>query len=105
MNIHPTEFTKQENIIAECLSEMGIRFEQQTLFGNYRVDFWIPDLKLIIEADGIYGHLQRRDLKRDRDLMYKPEIENILDVKVQTKFEIQEELWRALSNLDDNEVN
>ena len=32
MNIKPTDFTNQENIIAECLSEMGMRFEQQKQF-------------------------------------------------------------------------
>ena len=34
MNIKPRDFTTQENIIADCLIEMGLRFEQQTLFGN-----------------------------------------------------------------------
>ena len=103
MNIKPTDYTKQENIIADCLSEMGLRFEQQTMFGSYQVDFWIPELKLVIEADGVYGHLKKRDVKRDTFLLYKPEIENILHIKFQTKSDIQEDLWRALSRLSDDE--
>lgn len=104
MNIHPTDYTKQENIIAECLSELGFRFEQQTHFGNYQVDFWIPELCLVIEADGVYGHFKKRDLIRDRFLLGEPEIDNVFHIKVQTKTEIQEELWRALSRLSDDET-
>ena len=69
MNIKPTDFTNQENIIADCLSEMGMRFEQQKQFYTYTVDFWIPDLKFVIEADGVYGHLKKRDMQRDITLM------------------------------------
>ena len=104
MNIRPTEYTKQENIIAACLSELGFRFEQQTQFGSYQVDFWIPELKLVIEADGVYGHLKKRDIRRDTFLMNEPEIENIFHIKVQTKFNIQEEIWRALSKLSEDET-
>lgn len=103
MNIHPTDYTKQENLIADCLSELGFRFEQQTHFGNYQVDFWIPDLRLVIEADGVYGHFKKRDVRRDDFLLSEDEIENVFHVKVQTKTEIQEELWRALSRLSEEE--
>lgn len=103
MNIKPTDYTKQENIIAECLSEMGLRFEQQTNFGSYQVDFWIPEIKLVVEADGVYGHLKKRDFRRDTFLLEEPEIDNIFHIKVQTKIDIQEELWRALSRLSDDE--
>tara|TARA_R100001082_G_C4288840_1_gene127252 strand:+ start:366 stop:683 length:318 start_codon:yes stop_codon:yes gene_type:complete len=104
LNIHPTDYTKQENLIAECLSDLGFRFEQQTQFGSYQVDFWIPELKLVIEADGVYGHLKKRDIRRDTFLMNEPEIENIFHIKVQTKFNIQEEIWRALSKLSEDET-
>jgi len=98
MNIKPTDFTHQENIIAECLSDMGMRFEQQKQFGNYTVDFWIADLKFVIEADGVYGHLKKRDLRRDMDLMENPSIEYIFHIRAETKLRVEEELWRALAS-------
>ena len=104
MNIKPRDFTTQENIIADCLIEMGLRFEQQTLFGNYTVDFWVPELYLVIEADGVYGHLKRQDILRYKALLYETEISNILHIRFQTKSEIEEELWLALSRLSEEEL-
>ena len=57
----PIDYTEQENLIAECLSTFGIRSDQQHPFAPYTVDFWVPELRLVIEADGVYGHLQKRD--------------------------------------------
>ena len=98
MNIKPTDFTNQENIIADCLSEMGMRFEQQKQFYTYTVDFWIPDLKFVIEADGVYGHLKKRDMQRDITLLENPSIEYIFHIRADTKQRVQEELWRALES-------
>ena len=99
MNIHPTEYTAQENLIAECLSDLGFRYEQQTHFSRYRVDFWIPELKLVIEADGVYWHLKKRDTQRDIELMENSSIEYIFHIRADTKKRIEEELWRALNKL------
>jgi len=98
MNIKPTDFTNQENIIADCLSDMGMRFEQQKQFYTYTVDFWIPDLKFVIEADGVYGHLKKRDMQRDMKLMENSSIEYIFHIRAETKLRVQEELWRALAS-------
>ena len=69
MNLPPRDFTKQENLIAECLDEFGIRYEQQLEFFPYIVDFFVAELEMVIEADGIYGHLQKKDKKRDEYLL------------------------------------
>ena len=98
MNIKPKDFTSQENIIADCLSEKGMRFEQQKQIAQFTVDFWIADLKFVIEADGVYGHLKKRDTKRDIILMESDEVEYIFHIRADTKRRIQEELWRALTN-------
>ena len=103
MNFKPRDFTHQENLIATCLSEMGIRFEQQKEFGQFTVDFWVADLRFVIEADGVYGHLKKRDRHRDAYLLRESDIENIFHTNAKNKAEIQEELWRALSRLSDDE--
>ena len=65
----PKDYTLQENLIAECLSEFGLRYEQQHMFWPYTVDFYILELRMIIEADGRYGHLRKNDIKRDKELL------------------------------------
>ena len=47
----------------------------------YTADFYIPEIQMVIEADGIYGHLKKRDVKRDADIMRIYGVENILHIK------------------------
>ena len=99
MNLPPRDFTKQENIIAECLSDLGLRYTEQYDLYPYTVDFYIPELNMVVEADGTYGHLKKRDLKRDVNLYKYDEVEYILHIKENTAKDIKEFLCRALSNL------
>ena len=99
MNLLPKDYTSQENIIAECLSEFGLRYEQQHDFWPYTVDFYIPELKMIIEADGKHGHLRKRDVKRDMELMQLAMVKGVLHIKETTYESIKETLWRALNKL------
>ena len=99
MNITPKDYTSQENIIAECLSEFGMRYAQQYEISPYTVDFYIPDIGTIIEADGKYGHLQKRDRKRDCYLSNQKGIEYILHIKEYTKEKIKEQVWQELNKL------
>ena len=63
------DFTVQENYIAEILTDLGLRYEQQYSIGSRTVDFYLPEMKSVIEADGVYGHLRKADRKRDSELM------------------------------------
>ena len=67
--MRPRDFTVQENYIAEILTELGLRYEQQYSIGSRTVDFYLPEMKSAIEADGVYGHLRKADRKRDSELM------------------------------------
>ena len=100
MNLLPKDYTKQENIIAKCLDEFGLRYEQQSEFPPYTVDFYIPEILMVVEADGKYGHLAKRDVKRDAALGQRDNIEYILHVKDKTQERIKKTLWRALSKLE-----
>ena len=95
----PKDYTKQENIIAEILSEFGLRYDQQVPINQYTADFYIAELGLVIEADGVYGHLRKRDATRDAEIMRIFGIANILHVKETTKQSIREVLCRAFENL------
>ena len=95
----PRDFTDQENIIAEYLSEWGLRYETQASFAPYTVDFFIPEINMVIEADGVYGHLGKRDRIRDRKLIESGEVQIVLHCKETTKGKIKEFLWQELNKL------
>ncbi len=98
MNLRPKDYTKQEQLIAAELSRLGLRYDQQVEMYPYTADFFVPELGMVIEADGIYGHLQKRDIKRDADLMRIFGIENILHIKDSTKEGVRDTLCQALEN-------
>ena len=83
--MRPRDYTVHENRIAECLSEFGVRYDQQYDFYPYTVDFWIAELSMVIEADGVYGHLRKRDIMRDGELMNRDGIEYVLHIQESTK--------------------
>lgn len=97
MNLPPKDYTKQENIIAQILDEFGLRYEQQYPLSKYILDFYIPEIKMCIEADGIYGHFKRRDVERDTKLMEYPIIKSILRIDGTIYPEIKETIWQALN--------
>ena len=99
MNLPPRDYTDQENIIAGYLSEFGLRYTEQYGFYPYTVDFFIPELNMIIEADGKYGHFKKRDQKRDQFLLEQGEIEHIIHIKERTKVKIKDVLWQELNKL------
>ena len=84
MNLPPKDYTDQEYKIAECLSDLGLRYEQQADFFPYILDFYIPELKMVIEADGVYGHLKKRDEIRDIALLVYQEIESVIRIREST---------------------
>ena len=98
MQYLPKDYTKQEQLIADELSDLGLRYDQQVDVHPYTVDFFVPELGLVIEADGVYGHLRKRDVKRDADLMRIFGIENILHIKDSTKEGVENTLCQALKN-------
>ena len=98
MRYLPKDYTTQEQLIADELSELGLRYDQQVDVYPYTVDFFVPELGLVIEADGIYGHLRKRDIKRDGDLMRIFGIENVLHIKDSTKEGVKDTLCQVLKN-------
>lgn len=60
--------TPQEKLLKRVIEENGLLYEYQVHMGQYTIDFFLPELDVIIEADGVFGHLNKRDRKRDADL-------------------------------------
>ena len=99
MRYLPKDYTRQEQLIADELSELGLRYDQQVPINQYTADFFVPELGLVIEADGVYGHLRKRDAFRDSEIMRVFGIENVLHIRENTKEGVRETLCQALENL------
>lgn len=58
--------TPQEIILWSKLrrEQLGCKFRRQHSIGNYIVDFYCPDRKIIIELDG-WQHKREKDVKYD----------------------------------------
>ncbi len=54
-----------EKAVREAIQQIGWEFEQEKQIGRYSVDFYIPNLRLVIEADGEYWHKLRRVKEQD----------------------------------------
>lgn len=62
-----TYSTSIEKKVYEELKRRGLLFEKQKLInGRFLVDAYIPNLNLIIEADGNYWHSREDIIKRDK---------------------------------------
>ena len=97
--------TMQERYVSAALDEYGyVWVEQCDWFPPYVVDFYLPELCMVIEADGHYGHFRKREIKRDMDLMDTSMVDYILHIKSRTLEGIREELWQALSKYQEEEV-
>ncbi len=57
--------TKIEKILYEFLSSGGVIFEKQKPIGSFIVDAYVPEINLVIEADGNYWHGTPRGLETD----------------------------------------
>ena len=99
MNLPPRDYTEQENFIAKSLDDFGVRYQDQADFFPYTVDFFIPEVGMIIEADGYYGHLAKRDAKRDEYLGNHEDVDVIVHLKEKTQRDIKERLWQELNRL------
>jgi len=101
MNLLPKDYTSQENLIAKCLSNFGLRYEQQYEFFPYTVDFFIPEIAAVIEADGIHGHLSKRDAARDLALRttYSSKVKYIIHIKALTYAKVSAALSEALEKV------
>ena len=100
MTLLPKDYTKQEDLIALALDDLGMRYDHQYVIRPYTLDFYLPEIKMCIEADGIYGHSRKRDVKRDLALLQTTTIEHILRVRHSKYIEIKETIWQALNNLE-----
>jgi len=101
MNLLPKDYTSQENLIAKCLSNFGLRYEQQYEFFPYTVDFFIPEIAAVVEADGIHGHLAKRDSTRDLALRtaYSSQVKHIIHIKESTYAKISAALNEAIEKV------
>lgn len=59
--------TNFERAVRFAIETTGYFFEQEVQFGRYSADFYLPTVKIVIEADGDYWHVSRKDSNRRKD--------------------------------------
>lgn len=57
--------TRPELTVAAMLQSMDIRFFKQQVFGPYTFDFYLPDLKILLEVQGEYWHSLQNNIAND----------------------------------------
>ena len=96
----PSKFwTKQEKLIQKCIEETGLRYISQARFGTYNVDFYLPEIETVVEADGPFGHLAKRDTERDNKLKSMG-IEEVWHLRENTLETIKDRLCQELNRLE-----
>ena len=95
-----SEDTPQERIVASVINESGLRYIDQYSIGKYFADFWIAEIKMVVEADGIYGHYRNADRIRDAFLLENG-VDFVVHIKSQSKKGIEEEFWQVLKELEE----
>jgi len=88
--------TKQEKLIERCIEELGLRYLAQAKFGKYDVDFLLTELDGVVKADGPFGHLSKRDARRDQDLKDMG-VAEVWHLREKTLQDIKERLWQELN--------
>jgi very-short-patch-repair endonuclease len=61
--------TDIEKAVSSILTKLGYKYYEQCEFYPYIVDFYLPEFRIAIEADGSVWHNKRRDRKRDVKLI------------------------------------
>ena len=94
----PSEGTTQEDIFEDVIKSRGLRYEKQRQFGDFIVDFYIEELLIVIEADGIYGHTRAKDRNRDFALLkeHTDAIKAVHHIKESGKSRVEEVLGALL---------
>lgn len=63
------KLTNLERIIDVYLHANNIEHLHEHKIGNYSVDFYLPKVNQILEADSYYWHLGKDEDKRDKEIM------------------------------------
>lgn len=91
--------TKQEEILWRNIRnrKLGVKFKRQYSIGGYVLDFYCPEIKLVIELDG-KQHFEKENFLYDKE---RTEYLEVLDCKV-LRFkntEIEKNLGKVLSKI------
>jgi len=95
--------TDIEKIMIKILDNLGYRYYEQYELIPYIVDFYLPEFKIAIEADGKIWHSCMKDRERDIELMMRYKIrvlhfadETIKKLPITIAMSIQKEIDRTI---------
>ena len=96
--------TKEErHLWYDCLKHLPVTVHRQKVFGNYIVDFYIAEAKLVIELDGAQ-HFEAEGAAADREAYLAScglTVLRIPNNEISRNFDgICEEIWRRVAPTD-----
>lgn len=77
--LHNGEPTRIEIACRTLLATLGVEFVEQHPVGVYTVDFYIPKIQCVVEADGWYWHQnEAKERARDAYLLRDPSVRSVV---------------------------
>lgn len=77
--LHSGKRTRLEIAGRTLLTSLGVDFIEQHPIGVYTVDFYVPKIGLVVEADGWYWHQsEAKERARDAYLLRDPSVQDVL---------------------------
>lgn len=85
---NPDRFDSAHEMVAAMIlidNEIGIKTQYSV--AGYRVDFYIPDLKAVLEIDGVLYHKHRKTHDNNRDIKIRQELGADFEIiRIDTKY-------------------
>jgi len=83
-------------LVETWINRLGFRTDLETVFGEYAVDIYVPELNIAVEIDGPSHKFKKRDRKRDNRLRNEHGLKDILRIPV----DMEEEKFKKLFLLE-----
>ena len=100
------EITRPHKVLHKIIQDMGFQVVNNSEFDNYKIDCFIPELNIGVEADGVLYHkFKKKDRERDQYIFNKF---NIPILRISEKLLVgksNEEVIELIKEFIDNNAN
>jgi len=86
-------YTDKQMLVETWINRLGFRTDLETVFGEYSVDIFVPELQIAVEVDSPYHKFKKRDKKRDIKLKEEHGLKAVLRVDVAITEEVFNKLF------------
>lgn len=77
-----SNMSKGQEFITRYIEKFGLVVESEFQIGKYRVDCYMPELKLVVEYDGPYmSHSPKANMGRDAELVASGKVKRVCHIR------------------------